>query len=103
MNTELLIWLTPLPPLLAFVIIVLGVNRNKRLSYSIAVDAASLSWLASMIIFYRAITTEGLAEKPFQASINWLPIGSGAVPIGVLIDPLSAVTIFFVAWTVLMI
>ncbi len=103
MNIETLIWLTPLPPLLAFFIIMLGTNKRNALSHSIAVGAAGLSWLASMVIFISAITREGLAEEPFHLSIDWLPVGNSTVSIGVQIDPLSAVTIFFVAWTVLMI
>jgi len=103
MNIETLIWLTPLPPLLAFFIIVLVTNPRKALSHWVAVGAAGLSWLASMIIFIRAISRPGLAEEPFQMSINWLPVGTESLQIGVQIDPLSAVTIFFVAWTILLI
>ncbi|MBE0698008.1 MAG: NADH-quinone oxidoreductase subunit L, partial [Anaerolineaceae bacterium] len=57
----------------------------------------------SMIVFGAAILKEGLAETPFTSEINWLPIGSGSLQIGVQIDPVSAVSLFFVAWTVLMI
>ena len=103
MNIETLIWLTPLPPLLAFFIIMFATNKRNALSHWIAVGAAGLSWLASMVIFFSAITREGLAEEPFHMSIDWLPVGNSAVSIGVQIDPLSAVTIFFVAWTILMI
>ena len=100
---ELLIWLTPLPPLLAFFAIVLFANRRNALSHTIAVAGAGLSWLASMIIFIAAISRENLAESPIFSRINWLPTGDNYFQIGVQIDPLSAVTLFFVAWTVLMI
>ena len=103
MTTETLIWLIPLPPLLAFFVIVLLTNRNKTLSHTLAVGAAALSWLGSMIVFFRAIGTEHLGEHPFASSINWLPTGSTWFKIGVQVDPLTAVTLFFVAWTVLMI
>jgi NADH-quinone oxidoreductase subunit L len=103
MNIETLIWLTPLPPLLAFFVIVLYANRRKALSHSVAVAGAGLSWLASMVIFLFAIGREHLAEEPIHSSFGWLPAGSGMIEIGVQIDPLSAVTLFFVAWTVLMI
>ncbi len=99
---ETLIWLIPLPPLLAFFTIVLVTNPRKALSHWIAVGAAGLSWLASMVVFVAAITRgEGLAQNPFTLEIPWLPIGQGAFSVGVQIDPLSAVTLFFVAWTVL--
>ncbi|MBM3181026.1 MAG: NADH-quinone oxidoreductase subunit L [Chloroflexi bacterium] len=103
MTTETLIWLIPLPPVLAFFLIVLFTNKNKALSHSVAVGAAFLSWLGSMIVFVRALGVEHLGEHPFASSINWLPTGETWLKIGVLIDPLSAATLFFVAWTVLMI
>jgi NADH-quinone oxidoreductase subunit L len=58
-----------------------------------------------MYIFYRAVE-EGahhLGQHPFESTIKWLPLGEGWFEIGVLIDPLSAAVLFFVAWTVLMI
>ncbi|MBI5962517.1 MAG: NADH-quinone oxidoreductase subunit L [Chloroflexi bacterium] len=103
MATELLIWLIPLPPVLAFFLIVLFTNKNKALSHSVAIGAAFLSWLGSMVVFARALGVEHLGEHPFESSINWLPTGDTWLNIGVLIDPLSAAVLFFVAWTVLMI
>jgi len=103
MSTETLIWLLPLPPALAFFLIVLFTNKNKALSHTIGVGAAFLSWLGAMIVFFRAVAVEHLAEHPFTSAINWLPTGDTYLKIGVLIDPLSATVLFFVAWTVLMI
>jgi len=103
MTTELLIWLIPLPPVLAFFLIVLFTNKSKALSHSVAVGAAFLSWLGAMIVFVRALGVEHFGEHPFESSINWLPVGETWLKIGVLIDPLSAAVLFFVAWTVLMI
>lgn len=102
-TTESLIWLIPLPPLLAFVLISLFTNRSKCVSHSVAVASAGLSWLLSMIVVFRALGTHSLAEEPFRSVINWLPAGDTWLQIGVQIDPLSAMTLFFVAWTVLMI
>lgn len=103
MAIETLIWLIPLPPILAFGLIVLFTNRSKALSHTIAVGTAGLSWLASMVVFWRALQVEHLGEHPFESAINWLPTGESWLQIGVLVDPLTAVTLFFVAWTVLMI
>jgi len=103
MTTETLILLIPLPPLLAFFLIVLFSNRSKSLSHTIAVGAAFLSWLISMVVCYRAIRVEHLGVDPFHFAFPWLPMGDTWLNIGVLIDPLSAITLFFVAWTVLMI
>ncbi|HVN52715.1 MAG TPA: NADH-quinone oxidoreductase subunit L [Anaerolineaceae bacterium] len=103
MTIETLLWLIPLPPLLAFALIILFTNRQRALSHTLAVLGAFLSWLAAMIVFLQAIRTEKLGEHPLTSVINWLPTGGTWFQIGVQVDPLSAVTLFFVAWTVLMI
>jgi NADH-quinone oxidoreductase subunit L len=103
MTTATLIWLIPLPPVLAFFLIVLFTNRSKALSHTLAVGAAFLSWLGSMIVFVRALGVEHLGQHPFESSVNWLPTGDTWFKIGVLVDPLTAAVLFFVAWTVLMI
>jgi NADH-quinone oxidoreductase subunit L len=103
MATETLIWLIPLPPLLAFFLIVLFTNKNKALSHTVGVGAAFLSWLGSMIVFARAIGVEHLGAHPFESSINWLPLGDTWLKVGVLVDPTTAAVLFFVAWTIFMI
>jgi NADH-quinone oxidoreductase subunit L len=101
MPPELLTWLIPLPPLLAFGVIVLFANRSNRLSHLLAIGAMTLSWGMGMAVFWTAINTEHLAEHPITASIPWLPTGASALRIGVFIDPLAAMSLFFVAWTCL--
>ena len=57
------------------------------------------------MVFWRAFQ-EGahhLGVHPFASSLNWLPTGESWLSIGVMIDPLGAAVLFFVAWTVLMI
>jgi NADH-quinone oxidoreductase subunit L len=103
MATDTLIWLLPLPPVLAFFLIVLFTNKSKALSHTIGVGAAALSWLGSMLVFFRAIGVEHLGEHPFESSVGWLPTGATWFRIGVLIDPLGAAVLFFVAWTIFMI
>jgi NADH-quinone oxidoreductase subunit L len=101
--TNLLIWLLPVPPLLAFFIILLFTNRSNRVSWMVGVGAAGLSFLGSMVVFFRAIGEEHLAEHPLGSSLNWLPLNGEFFQIGVMVDPLSAITLFFVAITVFMI
>ena len=105
MTTETLIWLIPLPPILAFFLIILVTNRSKVLSHTIAVGAAFVSWMGSMIVFWRAnqLGMHHLGEHPFISKIKWLPTGDTWFNIGVLVDPLTVFTLFFVAWTILMI
>ncbi len=103
MATEHITWLIPFPPLIAFFLIVLLTNRNKAVSHTLGVGSVFLSWLGSMIIFWRAIQSKHLGEHPVHLSINWLPTAESWFKIGVMVDPLTAVTLFFVAWTILMI
>jgi NADH-quinone oxidoreductase subunit L len=103
MTTTTLIWLIPLPPVLAFFLIVLFTNKSKALSHTIAVGAAFLSWLMSMKVFWDALHVEHLGQNPFMDSRPWFPTGDTVFSVGVLVDPLTAAVLFFVAWTVLMI
>ncbi len=100
MNT--LLWLVPLPPLLAFVLIIFFARRNNALSHTLALVGAGASWLAGMALFIWALSNI-TAGSPLESSVNWLPIGEEWLKVGVLLDPLSTVALFFVAWTVLMI
>lgn len=101
MTPELLIWLIPIPPILAFGLIVLFTNRSNRLSHWLAIAAMALSWAISLFVFYQAITTEHFGEHPFTASFEWLPMGTDWIEFGFLIDPLAAISLFFVVWTCL--
>ena len=83
---KFIIWLLPLPPLLAFFVIILFTNKRKALSHKIAVGAAGLSWLGSMIIFIRAVGVKEFGKHIFGSSINWLPTGTSWLRIGVQID-----------------
>ena len=103
MAFETLIWLIPLPPLLAFFLIMLFTRNHRAVSHWVALVGAGLAWLASMVIFFQVMNREDLAEKPLFSVLNWLPLGSSWFQIGVQVDPLTAVSLFFVAWTVLMI
>jgi proton-translocating NADH-quinone oxidoreductase, chain L len=96
-----IIWLLPLPTLLSFFLIILFTNKNKKISHSMAIGAAGLSWLGSMVVFIRALGVKEFGKHVFGSAINWLPTGATWFKVGVMIDPLSAVVVFFVAWTVL--
>ena len=105
MSTDTLVWLIPLPPLLSFLLITLLTNRYKALTHIIAVGAVILSWLGSMGVFFQALRVGAheLGDHPFGSALNWLPTGDSWFQIGVSIDPLAAITLFFVAWTIFMI
>jgi NADH-quinone oxidoreductase subunit L len=71
------------------------------LSHTIAVGSMLISWGLAMALFWVAIRAEDLGLNPIVSSIPWLPTGETSLHFGILIDPLSAVTLFFVAWTCL--
>jgi NADH-quinone oxidoreductase subunit L len=101
MQPTLLAVLIPIPPLLAFFVIVLAAYRSNRLSHILALGAMLLSWGMSMALFWIAICTPHLAQHPIAAALPWLPTGETHLAMGILVDPLGAVTLFFVAWTCL--
>ena len=103
METSTLVWLLPVPPLLAFFLIILLTNRSKSLSHTLAITGALLSFIGSMVIVALAIQSGHLGEHPFTSVINWFPTGDTWFQIGIWVDPLTVATLFFVAWTVLMI
>ncbi|NIS80687.1 MAG: NADH-quinone oxidoreductase subunit L [Anaerolineales bacterium] len=101
MQPQILTWLIPLPPIAAFFLIVLWAYRSNRLSHTLAVGAMVISWALAMVVFWVAINVEDLGHHPIVSSIKWLPVGESWFSMGILIDPLSAATLFFVAWTCL--
>ncbi|NPV55877.1 MAG: NADH-quinone oxidoreductase subunit L [Anaerolineae bacterium] len=103
MTIQTLVWLIPLPPLLAFGLIVLLTHRRRKLSHGLAIGSAGVSWLASMLVIIQALRMPKLAQTPIVSDIAWLPLANDPIRIGILVDPLTVVTLFFVSWTVLMI
>ena len=88
-----------------FFLIVLLTNRRNWLSHSVAILAVFLIWVAGMVVFCPCLQMEASWLKTrLRSSVNWFATGAyDYFKIGVLLDPLSAVTLFFVVWTVLMI
>ncbi|HHH41364.1 MAG TPA: hypothetical protein ENK56_05110, partial [Chloroflexi bacterium] len=85
---ETLTVLIPLPPFLAFVLIVLFFNRWKRLSHSIAIGAIALSFLMAQTVFWTVVGWggEALYEHPIAVSVPWLPSGEHVLSMGVMVD-----------------
>jgi NADH-quinone oxidoreductase subunit L len=100
-------FLLPLPPLAAFAVILLFTRRNRGLSTAVAVGMLALSFAGAMYVIAGALQSADLAENPLALSIPWIPgaadsqDASGAVRIGVQIDGLTVLTLFFVAVTLL--
>ncbi|MFQ5943707.1 MAG: NADH-quinone oxidoreductase subunit L [Anaerolineales bacterium] len=95
---EIVPWLVPLPPILAFGLIVLFTNRSNRVSHVIGIGGMLIAWALAMSVFLYSVSG---GELPVNTAIEWLPTGETSLTIGTWIDPLTAVTLFFVAWTML--
>lgn len=109
---NLMTWLIPVGPLLAFALISLFTNRNRTLSWVVAwagvLMALGLSWtiVAHMV-------SDWHHPVPLASAIDWLPIGDCAVQedgncanwldMGVAVDALTAVMLFMVPLAVFMI
>jgi NADH-quinone oxidoreductase subunit L len=107
-QSQTLTWLIPLPPLLSFALIVLFTNRSKALSHSVAIGLMALSWVMSWAVFFSTLAHEHFGVEVIRAAVDWLPFGSAAagtqpLQMGVLVDPLTGVMLFFVPLACLLI
>ncbi|MBS1250032.1 MAG: NADH-quinone oxidoreductase subunit L [Chloroflexi bacterium] len=96
-------WLIPLFPFVAFFVIILFTQGNRKLSHSISIASMGISWLIGWGVAFSAFTTAHLEEHPIHFHIDWFPIGSTWFQIGTWIDPLSAIMLFMVPFVCLMI
>jgi NADH-quinone oxidoreductase subunit L len=105
MPLQLLVWLIPLPPFIAFVLIILLVNRWRSISHVLAIGMMCISFVLSQIVFWRAVLGGRLADEPIASSVAWLPFREveSWLRVGVLVDPLTAVMLFMVTLTCLLI
>jgi len=105
MDLKLITWLIPVPPLLSFGLIVLFFNKWKRLSSSIAILSMIVSFVMAQIVFWRGVGIgPELAKEPIHSAIAWLPTSANPaewLKMGVMVDPLTAVMLFFVSITCL--
>ncbi|MBN1991218.1 MAG: NADH-quinone oxidoreductase subunit L [Anaerolineae bacterium] len=101
------IYLIPLYPLLAFALIVLGLNRYKKASAWLAVGAIALAWLHSWIIVAGTIGAmadeHGIHVAGWDLSFNWIPTAFSYLQTGFAVDGLTAAMLFMVPFVCLMI
>ncbi|MBE2195772.1 MAG: hypothetical protein IAE83_16480 [Anaerolinea sp.] len=106
-------WLIPVPPLLAFGIILLATGRSKFISNVVAIVSMTLSLVMSFAVVLRAVQFPKLGlpvQGVFGSSIEWLTNGAGGVnsasgtlSMGVMIDPLTVAMLVMVPIACLMI
>jgi len=97
-------WLIPAFTALAFVLIValVATGGGGRAAARVAVGGIAASTVVGLLVFLAALGKggEALAHEPFVRAVKWLPMGtdpvSGALNVGILVDPLSAVTVAMV-------
>jgi NADH-quinone oxidoreductase subunit L len=108
---QLMTWLIPALPILAFFIIALVAHRNRTLSWVIAwvaiISSLVMSWTVAINVLSRGL--HELEEHPVQVSsmIDWLPLGDyfqgDWFRIGVVVDPLDAIMLLMVSTATTMI
>lgn len=105
-NANFLPWLVPVPPLIAFGLIVLIFNRSWWLSVITTFLAGLVSWGLATALVLRSVGWvfgEGLAGAAFGSHIPWLDLGRTHFEVGVLVDPLTVAMLFMVPLAILMI
>ncbi len=103
-NANYLPWLIPVPPLIAFVLIVLVTNRSWWVTVFTALAASVLSWGLATAVFLRSAGLAfgpGLAGAAFGSSAPWLDLGQTQFMMGVMVDPLTTVMLFMVPLAIL--
>lgn len=96
---QLLTWLIPVPPLASFFLIVLFTNRSKALSHTIALVSILASLALSWAVFFNVINVPNFGKEGTEitSAYQWFNVGAAETfNMGVLVDPLTAVMLFFV-------
>lgn len=98
-----LAWLLPVPPFLAFLAIVLFLNRNKTVSALTAIGGVIVSLVIGWPIAFYVLTAEHFGEHPHYGTLYTIPTGMGTFDIGYQVDPANAWMIFMVTFLLVMI
>ncbi len=96
-------WVVPIPPFLAFLAIILFLNKNKRGSALTAIGAALISCLLGWGIAFASFFRDHFGAHPIDEAIYTIPTGSTELVIGYTVDPSNALMLFMVPFLVLMI
>ncbi len=98
-----LAWLLPVPPFLAFVTIILFLNRNKTASALTAIGGSAFSLVLGWPIAFTVFFSRHYAENPPHGVLFSIPTGSTELSIGWQVDPANALMIFMATFVMLMI
>lgn len=98
-----LTWLVPIPPFLAFVAIILFLNRSKTVSAITAIAGAVISLAIGWPIAIAAFMTEHFGEHPIEGQLYTIPTGTTSFSVGWQVDPANAIMLFMVCFLLVMI
>ncbi|MDX2163285.1 MAG: proton-conducting transporter membrane subunit [bacterium] len=131
-DANLLPWLIPVGPLLAFLIITLLTNRSKLvpatsaeygghhpdyegmpvlvvadrsrvISIIVGMSGAIAAWLISLRVVADALALPDFGKKVLESSAVWMSTGAFTFNMGVLVDPLTVIMLIMVPLAVVMI
>ncbi len=89
--------LIPVFPLLAFAAIVLGANKNNKLSAGLAIGGISLSTVVSLLVVYATIAAGHPVQiEGWSLSVPWMPTGTTIFYTGFAVDGFTAAMLFMV-------
>jgi NADH-quinone oxidoreductase subunit L len=94
------LWLVPALPLVAAGLGALLKRDQRRLAASLTIGGMAVSWLFSCVAF---LTT--LGAHPFRETWNfrWFDLANTSVPLGWVLDPLTAIMLMMVTFLALLI
>jgi NADH-quinone oxidoreductase subunit L len=98
-----LAWFVPVPPFLAFLVIVLFLHSNKTVSAMTAIGGAVLSFLLSWPIAFGVFFADHFGEHPHEDLLFTIPTGASELAIGYQVDPANALMLFMSSFLLVMI
>lgn len=90
-----LLWLIPVLPLIAAGVIALARQRQRALASGLAIGSMAISTLLAFAAFISTLGSEAGARQVYN--FRWFEMGSTAVQLGWVLDPLTAVMLVMVS------
>ena len=89
--------LIPVFPLVAFVLIIFGANKNNKLSAGLAIAGIASSGVVSLLVVIATIAGGHHAQiEGWSMPLPWLPTGTTVFNLGFAVDGFSAAMLFMV-------
>ena len=98
------LWLIPAVPIVASGVIALMKQPARKFASTLAIGSLAVSLLLALVAFGHVLTgwSHGFSVRE-TVNFTWLPMGSGTVDLGWVLDPLSAVMLVMVTFVGLLI